>query len=73
MDAPAGSPAAEFDPNWEWFEVTAVGDPAPVWVKGRCMHLRTVPVDTLDGTIVAQLCRTCDAQLPPPSSATRES
>jgi hypothetical protein len=56
---------AEFDPRWEWVEVTAISDRERQWIKGRCNHLDTVSVTTVTGEHVAQLCRTCDTQLPP--------
>ena len=52
------------DPRWEWFEVTRMGDPGPVYYRGPCRHLEVVPVESAEGERVAQLCRTCDAQLP---------
>ncbi len=55
----------ELDPRWEWRDVTALGDLEPRYVKIRCNHLDTVPVDLLTGQVVARLCLTCDAQLPP--------
>lgn len=55
----------ELDPRWEWVEVTAWGDAGPRYAKGACRHLDVVPVESIvDGQIVAQLCLTCDAQLP---------
>ena len=59
----------EFDPHWEWVDVTTITDREPVYVKGRCRHLDVVPVHTLVGETVAQLCLTCDAQLPPSASS----
>lgn len=58
----------ELDPRWDWIEVSSLGDLArgqPVYIKGRCNHLVVVPVTSTDGTEVAQLCTTCDAQFPP--------
>jgi hypothetical protein len=56
----------ELDPRWEWYDVTMVGDIERRYVKGRCNHLETVPVDLMvTGEPVARLCVTCDAQLPP--------
>jgi hypothetical protein len=52
-----------FDPHWEWIDVTAISDRDPVYVRGRCNHLETVPVES-DGAVVAHLCLTCDCQLP---------
>ena len=54
------------DPRWDWHEVTAIGDRERQYVKGLCRHLETVPVESAAGEVVAQLCRTCDTQLPPP-------
>lgn len=63
---PAGvETMSDLDPRWEWFEVTALGDPGPVWMQGQCRHLQVVPVAaSADGETVAHLCLTCDAQLP---------
>lgn len=55
----------ELDPNWEWVEIQYFGERDPVYVRGRCNHLETEPVTTVTGEPVAQLCITCDAQLPP--------
>lgn len=55
----------ELDPRWEWIEVQTFGDQNPMHIRARCKHLETVPVDTVAGEHVAQLCLTCDAQLPP--------
>lgn len=52
------------DPRWDWAEVTALGDQEPRYVKVRCNHLETVPVESLvTGEMLATLCLTCDAQL----------
>lgn len=55
----------DLDPHWEWHELHAWGETAPVYVKGACKHLETVPVLLANGEHVAQLCLACDAQLPP--------
>lgn len=51
----------QLDPNWEWELVRETGKPDE-WVKVRCRHLEVVPVDSVDGSIPAQLCLTCDTQ-----------
>ena len=51
------------DPRWEWHEVTMFGDRERRYIKGRCNHLETVPVEAVTGEVVAHLCLTCDAQL----------
>jgi hypothetical protein len=56
----------EFDPRWDWIEITAIGDRTPQYIKGMCRHTEVIPVESRSGEVVAQLCRTCDAQLPPP-------
>lgn len=53
----------ELDPHWDWHDVTALGDREPQYIKGRCNHLETLPVESA-GKVVARLCLTCDAQLP---------
>lgn len=55
----------ELDPRWDWHEVTQLGDRAPRYLRGRCRHLEAVPVEAVTGETVAQLCLTCDTQLPP--------
>lgn len=58
------TPADERDPRWEWVEAPRkLSDPAPRYVKGRCRHTEVVPVEA-GGELVAQLCLTCDTQLP---------
>jgi hypothetical protein len=59
----------ELDPRWNWVEISTLVDLArgtPRYVKGCCNHLEVVPVETVDGVVVAQLCTTCDGQFPPP-------
>ena len=56
----------QLDPRWEWIDVTRLGDPGPKYIRGRCLHTEVVPVESVAGEVVAQLCRTCDTQLPPP-------
>lgn len=53
----------ELDPRWEWVDVTCIGDRESRYVKGRCNHLETTPVESMvTGDTVARLCLTCDAQ-----------
>ena len=52
------------DPRWEWSEVRRLCDKEPTYIKGRCLHLDVVPVET-GGECVAGLCMTCDEQLSP--------
>jgi hypothetical protein len=59
---------AKLDPRWEWHLVQRLGMP-DVWIKIRCLHTEVVPVESVAGTVVAQLCLTCDTQLPPPLDA----
>ncbi len=59
------------DPRWDWVEVHNIGRVEPHYVPGRCNHLELEPVTSVSGEVVAQLCRTCDAQLPPPSMVGR--
>lgn len=59
----------DLDPRWEWAEMSAWGEERTLHVKVACRHLETEPVDTLGGEVVAQLCLTCDSQLPAPGSA----
>lgn len=56
-------PHIELDPRWEWTEVRRLGDVAPTYVKGRCLHTQVVPVHA-GGRTVAHLCLTCDKQMP---------
>jgi hypothetical protein len=58
--------SVDLDPRWDWIEITAIGDHAPNYIKGMCRHTEVVPVEAIDGNVVAQLCQTCDTQLPPP-------
>jgi hypothetical protein len=60
----------QLDPRWEWIEVTRFGDPEREYIRGRCLHTEVVPVESVTGGVVAQLCRTCDTQLPPPGRVT---
>ena len=55
----------DLDPRWEWVNVQALGERDPVYIKATCNHLVIIPVTDTDGTEVAQLCTTCDAQFPP--------
>lgn len=57
----------ELDPRWDWIEVTYFGEVGVRYVKGQCNHLDVVPVESVvDGEVLvlAQLCLTCDQQLP---------
>lgn len=57
---------AELDPRWQWIEITEMGSRDPVYLKGPCRHLEAVPVTScVTGEELAQLCLTCDGQLPP--------
>jgi hypothetical protein len=59
---------ARRDPEWEYDAIMVAGEIDPVgWVRTACRHSRVVPVTTGQGEdeeLVAQLCLTCDAQLP---------
>jgi hypothetical protein len=56
----------DLDPRWEWIEIRLLGEAATGYIRGRCRHLETVSVESLvTGDALAQLCLTCDAQLPP--------
>jgi hypothetical protein len=55
----------ELDPRWEWLEVADLGVRETRLLRGRCRHIEVIPVEALDGQIVAGLCLTCDRQLPP--------
>lgn len=56
--------ALEFDPHWEWAEISTHGSAASRYVRVSCRHLETVPVDLLTGEVVGRICLTCDADLP---------
>jgi hypothetical protein len=60
----------ERDPRWEWVHVPTYGDPDQ-WVRGCCRHVEVVPVTSVAGEVVAQLCLTCDGQFDPPVIAAR--
>lgn len=53
------------DERYEWDEVRFF-DGSSRWIRGRCRHVDVVPVPALDGETVAELCLTCDEQLPGP-------
>ena len=55
----------ELDPRWEWMLVQSLGMPDR-YIKVRCLHTEVVPVESVTSEIVAQLCTTCDTQLPAP-------
>jgi len=59
----------ELDPRWDWVEVQLMGGPGPTYIKGACKHLEVIPVESVTGEIVAQLCRTCDRQFEAPRCA----
>lgn len=56
----------ELDPRWDWVQVQFFGDRGPVYVKAACRHLEVIPVESVTGETVAQLCLTCDRQLQAP-------
>lgn len=51
------------DPRWEWRLVQSLGMPDR-YVPVRCLHTEIIPVESVTGEKVAQLCRTCDTQFP---------
>ncbi len=61
----------ELDPRWDWVEVTRIGDPGPVYIRGKCRHTEVVPVEDNGGEVVAHLCRTCDRHFYAEQSAWR--
>lgn len=55
----------DLDPRYEWTEIHTLSSKKPVRYVGRCLHTEVVPVESIvDGEVVAQLCQTCDEQLP---------
>jgi hypothetical protein len=54
--------AADLDPRWDWHEVRLFGEPGPGYIRGACRHTEVVPVESVDGEVVAKLCLTCDKQ-----------
>ena len=57
--------AVDLDPRWEWIEIQLLGEPGPRFIRGPCKHGNIVPVESVvTGELLAQLCLTCDAQLP---------
>jgi len=58
-------PEIERDPRWEWCLVQGAGVP-DMWIKARCKHTEVIPVESVTGETVAQLCLTCDTQFPAP-------
>lgn len=64
MTDPTNTENVALDPRWEWIEVVRFDEPGPTYVRGRCRHLEVVPVESIEGETVAQLCMTCDTQLP---------
>jgi hypothetical protein len=55
----------DLDPRWRWVELCADGQHVR-WVRESCRHLEVVPVESVTGEVVAQLCQTCDQQMPAP-------
>lgn len=53
------------DERWEWYEVTTFGSVDRQYIKGPCNHLEVAGVHDMFDQVVAALCMTCDAQLPP--------
>jgi hypothetical protein len=51
------------DDEYDWIEVTKFGG-QPQYVRGACHHVRRTPVESVLGEVVAQLCLSCDEQLP---------
>lgn len=49
-----------YDANYEWVDISSLGDPGPVYTRGMCLHKHTVPVDGIYGDIYAELCMVCD-------------
>lgn len=56
--------AYDLDPRWEWLELQTFDNAEPKYVRGHCLHLDAVPVESVTGELVAHLCVTCDTQLP---------
>jgi hypothetical protein len=56
----------DLDPRWFWIEAASFSQPGPVWVRAGCRHTEVIPVESVTGEIVAQLCLTCDRQFGPP-------
>ncbi len=50
------------DTRYEWRELRSL-DGRVRWVRGRCLHVHVVPVES-GGETVAHLCLVCDEQLP---------
>jgi hypothetical protein len=51
----------ELDPRWDWVDVSTVEEGyGTTFVKGACRHTEVVPVESVDGEVVAKLCLTCD-------------
>jgi hypothetical protein len=71
VPGPVTEPAELLDPRWEWIDVSSLGQsPGTVFIRGECRHLaRHVVESTVTREPVAQLCGTCDVQLPPPPGA----
>lgn len=53
------------DGRWEWHEVCTFDGTVVRHIRGRCLHRDLEPVKSVvTGEVLAQLCLTCDAQLP---------
>jgi hypothetical protein len=65
MSQTPGSGEVERDPRWEWVLVRRFGMPDE-WIKARCLHTEIIPVESVTGDVVAQLCQTCDTQFGAP-------
>lgn len=50
----------------EWVELPRLlCEPGPTYVRASCQHAAAdvIPVESVDGTLVAQLCTACDMPL----------
>ena len=54
--------------RWEWVLLRRIGMPDE-WIRVRCKHMEVIPVESVTGDVVAQLCLTCDTQFPSPDGA----
>jgi hypothetical protein len=65
---PVVEPVEPYDPRWEWIDVSSLGQqPGTTIIRGACKHLeRHLVTSIVTAEVLAQLCATCDAQLPPP-------
>jgi hypothetical protein len=55
--------SALLDERWKWHELRTADSLDVTYVRGACRHLDVTAVVS-DGAVVAQLCLTCDQQLP---------